>query len=475
MSMLDGSINVGARCPGVSVQDILDQDQKPVPDALRLNSSVDLGTDDIAADRYTSREFHDLEMKHMWSRVWQMACRLEDVTENGDAIVYDIGDYSIIVVRGRDGVLRAFHNSCLHRGRQLVHEAAKLTQLRCPFHGFAWDLTGKLRTVPCRWDFPWIKDEEWGLPQVRLETWGGFVFVCLSDDTPPLSLFLSQLPEHFKTWPMDQRYKIAHVGKVLPCNWKIAQEAFMESFHVLATHPQIIQVTGDANTQYDTWPGEPHYTRMVTAQGVPSPHLGSNASDDKVIETYLRNRKVSPLGIPLVTNVRDLNVEEYALADDGRSARARLADALRIQLSEKSGVNLCEISDSEALDAIEYHIFPNLLPWAGFGSPTCYRVRPNGHDPDSCFFEVMTLMPFADSTPRPKGSPLRVLGPDENWTDATELGMLGHVVEQDMSNLPRLQRGLKASAKKTVTLANYQESRIRLYHQTIDKYISGEL
>jgi hypothetical protein len=301
------------------------------------------------------------------------------------------------------------------------------------------------------------------------------VFVCLSAQTPPLAVYLAEVPEHFKTWPLDQRYKIAHVGKVLPTNWKTAQEAFMESFHVLATHPQTVAVTGDANTQYDTFPGRPHYSRMVTAQVVPSPHLSGDITDAQVLQAYLRNRKVSPLGVTLVTNARDLNVDEYAVANDGRQARAVVADALRDQLSEKSGVDLHYISDSEAVDAIEYHVFPNLLPWAGFGSPTVYRVRPNGHDPSSCFFEVMLLMPFPDGAPRPKGSPLRVLGPAESWTDAPELGMLGHVVEQDMSNLAALQRGLRASAKKTVTLGNYQESRIRLYHQTIDQYIAGEL
>ena len=96
---------------------------------------------------------------------------------------------------------------------------------------------------------------EWSLPEVRVGTWGGFVFINMDPDAEPLESFLGDLPEHFAKWPLEQRYKAVHVAKVFPTNWKVVQEAFMEAFHVVATHPQLLAGIGDANSQYD-WNGQ---------------------------------------------------------------------------------------------------------------------------------------------------------------------------------------------------------------------------
>ena len=119
MTAIDQSkIDVGARSPGLTFQDLLDADTHPVPDVLRLQSPRYFGSDDIPTERYTSREWHRREVDQLWSRVWQFACREEHIPEPGDYIVYEIAELSFLVVRQTDGSIKSYPNACLHRGRQ---------------------------------------------------------------------------------------------------------------------------------------------------------------------------------------------------------------------------------------------------------------------------------------------------------------------------------------------------------------------
>ena len=127
----------------------------------------------------------------------------------------------------------------------------------------------------------------------------------------------------------------------------------------------------------------------------------------------------------------------------------------------------------ELLDGIEYFLFPNFMPWAGFLTSFAYRFRPDGHDPDSCVIDIMVLEPVPEGDERPAAPATRYLGPDESWSDAPELGVFGRVFNQDGSTFGRVQRGLRASVRPTTTLGSYQESRIRHFHATLDAYIDG--
>src|SRR5206468_4105093 len=100
---------------------------------------------EIAPGRYFAPEFHRLEVERVWRRVWQMACREEQIADVGDSIVYEIAGASLIVMRTTPDQIRAFHNSCLHRGTQLRTKPGRVTALRCPFHGFTWNIDGTLR------------------------------------------------------------------------------------------------------------------------------------------------------------------------------------------------------------------------------------------------------------------------------------------------------------------------------------------
>jgi hypothetical protein len=110
---------IGARCPGDSVQDVYRRDRGELPKCLAETTAASLEARPLSTDVYTSRDFHALELERMWSRVWQMACREEDIPKVGDHLVYDIGPTSLIIVRSGEDEIRAFHNSCLHRGTAL--------------------------------------------------------------------------------------------------------------------------------------------------------------------------------------------------------------------------------------------------------------------------------------------------------------------------------------------------------------------
>ena len=127
-------------------------------------------------------------------------------------------------------------------------------------------------------------------------------------------------------------------------------------------------------------------------------------------------------------------------------------------MSASSRSDLSGLSTSECLDAIEYFLFPNLVPWAGHGAPICYRFRPYENDPQRSIMEIMLLFVAPDAGDPPASAAVTWLGIDQPWSDAPELGGAAMVVDQDSDNLKRIQRGLRAS-RKGVTLGNYQEAR----------------
>ena len=150
---------------GKSVQEIIASDAFPAPDVLRIDSPRDMGQEDVSLDRYYSRNWHEKEIETVWRKTWQMACRIEDIPAIGDTEIYDIVHDSVIVVRTGTGEsdIRAYINSCLHRGTILCSEAGNNQHFKCPVHGITWRLDGTLAGLPCKWDFPQVVPEEFSL------------------------------------------------------------------------------------------------------------------------------------------------------------------------------------------------------------------------------------------------------------------------------------------------------------------------
>ena len=441
-----------ARSPGISYQQLLDTDTRPVPDVLRLESPRYLGSDDVDVAHYISREWHELEAERLWPRSWQFACRESDIPEVGDHIVYDIVRASYVVVRTAPDEIKAYPNACLHRGRRLKDHGGRCGEIRCPFHGFAWNLDGTLQDVPARWDFDHVTDGEFSLPECMVGTWAGFVMINPDRGAESLESFLGGIVDQFAVWDLGDRYTQAHVAKVIHANWKVAQEAFCEAYHVGATHPQILPYLGDTNSQVDIWD---NFARVITAGGSPSPRLDWTPTQDEMMRAMTDTRHDEPSPLPV---------------GEDESMRAVGAEASRDRWRPVAGDRVDEMSDAELMDSIDYTVFPNFHPWGAFNR-IVYRFRPNGDDHRSSIMECLFLAPYRGV--RPPNTPVHFLTEDETFIDAPELGMLGKVFNQDLFNMARVQQGLETTRKPGVTLGNYQESKIRWLHDTLTRCIEG--
>ncbi|MGI9621923.1 MAG: aromatic ring-hydroxylating oxygenase subunit alpha, partial [Acidimicrobiales bacterium] len=378
-----------------------------------------------------------------------------------------IVDDSVIVVRTGTDEISAYTNSCLHRGTTLAEGSGCTKNFRCPFHGWTYGLRGDLQFVPAEWDFSHLDLDAARLPTVRVDAWAGFVFINLDRECQPLMAYLGVLPDHLDDFGIDDRYKGVHVSKVVPCNWKVAQDAFIEGYHVAETHYDknadgSMAATGaatsnyDTSIQYDHW--QPHVTRMNMLGGIPSGYIASQLADEQaVVDSYFGRRKADPPKLEL-----------------GQTARSLIADHNRQVWSRRHSVDLSEASDAEMIDQIQYTLFPNFTIWPTIVAPLCYRFRPDGDDPQRSIFEIWMLYPKADDGTHPDPMPELRLDDDQPWSDVAELGNYGPVVDQDTPNFPRIQKGLRASTKGAVSFANYQESRLRAFHDTLHRYVVGD-
>ncbi|MEU1955995.1 aromatic ring-hydroxylating oxygenase subunit alpha [Nocardia rhamnosiphila] len=458
--------------PGPSYRDILEADGHGVPPFLEL-SWEDLGNENIPIERYISPEFARLEVAKVWRKAWQMVCREEELAKPGDSVVYDIAEDSFVVVRTKDGSIKAHQNACLHRGRRLRSRDGRVPEIRCPFHGLTWDLDGKLKDLPCAWDFEHLDRSKMNLPQAKVDTWGGYVFINMDPDCGPLREQLGAVPDHFKVAAHETRVKTAHVAQLIPCNWKVAQEAFMEAWHLTQTHPQSAPSAGDVTTQVDIV--DATVSRTLTPVGVASPNL-LGLDEQDIYENYLEGRTFYQERLGVI-GTKDVAREEInPELPEGRTAREQILGEIRKQIGATMSADIEDVPPYLLVDALEYFVFPNFFPWLQEQTNQVYRFRPNGMDPDSCIVEVMFLTPFPEGTKLPKPAKIHWLKPGEDWADAAELGRLASTVNQDTLNVPEIQKGLKVLARTQdgIPLASYQESRIRHFHHLLTQWIEKD-
>lgn len=477
----------GARCGAMSYSEMLEHDTRAVPDFLREESYEYRGSEPIAAERYTSEAFFKDEKDKLWPNIWQFAAREEELPEPGDHVVYEIAGKSFLLIRQPDGEVKGFYNVCLHRGRKLRLESGSAQELECPFHGFTWNNDGSLKRIPCRWDFEHLSDEAMKLPEIRVERWAGFIMISEDHDIAPFKEWIGPAIDHYERWKLEDCYTGAWIGKVIPANWKVVAEAFMEAYHSVVTHPQILPFTGDANTRYDTY-GD-HMNRAITPSASLSPHLSSELGQAHVLNklqefanlgnengdgTDARAKGKATMDTEVKAGDRFTGTGDIEEGNtDPVLARKMVADANRAAFEAMSGLDHSDFSDTEMVDNFTYNIFPNFAPWGGFIPNIVYRWRPWG-DADHCLMEVRILMRKKDGDVPPVPEMYRI-GDDEPFTSAAHLigQPLAEVFDQDMMNLPYVQEGLKASANNEVQLGNYQEIRIRQFHQTLDKYLGA--
>ena len=321
------------------------------------------------------------------------------------------------------------------------------SEIRCAFHGFCWHLDGSLKDIPADWDFPHINQEEFNLPELPTATWGGFVFINPDLDCAPFDDFIKDMKSQFERWDLGALYKQAHVAKIMPCNWKIAQEAFCEAYHVNGTHPQIMRSLGDVNSQVDVWD---NCARVITPALTPSPLLDYEMSEEDMMRTMM--------DLPPDAQVPPL--------PEGMTGRAFMAAASREGLRPDAGDLVDKYCDAEIMDSLDYTLFPNFHPWGAFNK-IVYRFRPNGNDHRSAIMECIMLAPFQGE--RPPAAQVTWLKEDQKWSSA--LGFLGKVFDQDAFNMPKVQLGLESTYKTGVTLSGYQEGKVRWLHHKLTEWV----
>ena len=196
---------------------------------------------DIPAGRYVDPDFFALEQERIWPRSWLMAGHRDELPGPGSYFRWDAAGVPLFLVRGRDEVIRAYYNTCSHRGGPVVREpSGQEITLRCGYHGWTYDLEGRLIGVPDERDFVDLDKSCRSLRSVRCECWGRFLFVCLDDEAPPLLDFLGSVPDETADFGMDEIRLVERQSHDLACNWKVAVDAFLETYHLENLHPHSV-------------------------------------------------------------------------------------------------------------------------------------------------------------------------------------------------------------------------------------------
>ncbi len=193
---------------------------------------------------YHDPEIHDFERSEWLRRDWVMVGREEDAAASGTYFLATVDDEPLIVVRGRDDVLRAFYNVCRHRGTAVVEEpCGKAVRFQCPYHAWIYDLDGSLIRAKHTEDLEDFSFDGFGLTPVGLATWQGFVFVSLDPGATPLIQWLDDLVPHLDRFDFAQ-LRVAHTETYeVGANWKFIAENYSECYHCPGIHPQLNKLT----------------------------------------------------------------------------------------------------------------------------------------------------------------------------------------------------------------------------------------
>ena len=424
----------------------------------------------VPGENYLSEAFLRKEKAHLWNTVWQVACRAEEIPNPGDYIVYDVADETVLVVRRPGGEIRAFHNVCPHRGRKIMDGCGHAINFRCRYHNWTFDLDGRNVAVQDREDWDGTLDgEQIDLYGVKTGLWGGFVWINMDPECEPLADYLETIPQFLDPFEYENLRYRWYLELKLPCNWKVALEAFMEGYHVAGTHPQLLPYQGDDYTQSYAQGKHAHFGYWESTQplGVPSPRLKKAMPADVrpgIVEFF---RQMEEDFAAIFTD-RDFEatkrIMEVVPADADAMTAFGTAVELGRQAADAEGAGYPSGLGYEQLGkaGTDWHIFPNCvtLPW--FDGAVWYRARPDGDDPDSCIFNIWSLKRYAPGA-EPKLE-RRVID------DATGMSF-GLIVDQDLANMVAVQQGMKSSAFRYARPNPKQEMELINFHRTLERYM----
>jgi Rieske 2Fe-2S family protein len=416
----------------------------PVPYAIEV-------PDRAPAERYHDPGFFALEAEQLWSRTWQMACRLEEIPEPGDVTTYDILDQSVIVVRDDDGEVRAFENTCRHRGVRLLDGPGTVDErITCPFHGWCYGRDGTNVRLPMRRGFARrnVERGDIDLVPVRCETWGGCAWINLDPEAPSLRESIEPAATILDGWKVESLRTEWWRACRLPVNWKLAQQAFQEQYHVVQAHPQLV---------------------------IPGMRYGASTGefDPRVfVDAELQYLRTMSEGMAGMVHATDLAVAE-GLRDIDLPADAEVAPDLWYRALNRAVVDHhraagADVPDLEALreagrDEPMGYCFPHWFVLPMYSSASSYRFRPLG--PEETLMEIWSLTRYPEGAVRERPTPPEVWEHDDpRWPP---------IPAQDFGNLPRQQRGLHARGFRYMRLSEGDEGHLANLERVIDGFLAG--
>jgi len=431
----------------------------------------------VGVGRYIDPLFAQVEFEKLWSRVWQVAARVDETPQKGDYTTYKISDQSILLVRVDDTTIKAYYNFCPHRGTALGQGCGHFDggKIICPFHGWRWDLDGNVKLILERNEFRngELQDSDVAMREVHSKVFAGFVFINLDPNPQDFDEFIAPMRQFLEDFVVADMRHVWWKRAAIPCNWKVAQEAFFEAYHVSATHPQLEKI-GSEIVYGDRTEGEMFY-QSLTYNALANGHGNFYGGDKTPIAGYVQesgdrlqamanrmNLTAEGLGamilkedIELLLSLREKNLpadanygaEYVRLQYETAAAQQRPMPKMTPEhIGKWGGVNF---------------IFPNILILPQAGNAAIYRALPHPTDPDQCIFEIRSVktVPAGVKTPRAMA---------EEVTDPRQVGL---IPQQDLSNLPRIQEGLHSKAMHQTWLASNQEKLILNMHQALDRFL----
>ncbi|WP_431505854.1 aromatic ring-hydroxylating oxygenase subunit alpha [Mycobacterium sp.] len=436
-----------------------------VPNGLLIDPGT---TNWIPKERYTSREFFDLEMEKLWPRVWQVACREEEIPNPGDFIEYTIGDQSILLVRSDSGTIKAYFNTCPHRGTRLAADCGNFgnDEIRCRYHAWRWDLGGSIREVVDRHDFPaTMTDDDVRLRDVQVGRWGGFVFVNMDPNCESLEEFLGDLPSLLRPYHFEQMRFRAYRTTIFEANWKLVIDSFNEGYHPQGTHPQMLTWYDDTASVYRQVGKHArmgHDEQRERKIG-PSPRLQMSDDDYDEVELLLFQIEATSGLWSREDRARINDIQQNGLPDGVHAID--VLDDIRINGLKSRGIDLSGMTKAEILEGGDYHFFPNMVGPGAVGNFTLYRARPNGLDPDSTVMDMWALEWVAPGSDPPAYHKKFYA----NWREK-DWGLINN---QDYANYLEVQTGLKSRGCTGMMLNPVQEANLLHMHRVIDQYLTS--
>lgn len=442
---------------------------QPITHPLTMDGrdASNLRGDPITGDRYWSKDFAEREWQHMWKRIWHVAGRVNELEEPGDYIVHDFLHESVICVRQEDGGIKAFYNACGHRGQRLVWNSASVMKgFECPYHGWLWGTDGILKDLQDPEDFP--QGNPCGklkLKELRCDTWGGFVWYCMSPDAPGLMEFLDPIPEVYKGYPLDSLVRVVNMRISLNTNWKFATDNFSESYHTRTAHPQVppwIDQDVDSS-RHEMYP-----------QG--------HGRTVQPMRPSLTDRLPEGVDHPFDHILRQWDIDPDAYPDFETKAMQGWLDlkaAKRANWQEKGFLHYEHMNDEELTDSPHTVLFPNVTLSFLPDNFIFFRTEPHPDDPNKCTFDLWCMAwPIAGQDmvesimagPKPLVEAELDVRDFDNGRGIPDLE--GQIVYQDMMLAEGQQRGMRSQGYSDAYLAA-QETRVRFFHEVLNDYLEG--